>query len=317
MTADSPLKPAILRTLAFFDQADFPLTLQEIQSYLTPALDFPLPPTPPSLSELKELLHNTPGIFNSQGLYALRPDLQPLISERLKRYDIAETKWQLLMPKIKTIAALPYVRAIFVVNTLAWSNARADSDIDLCILTEPGHIWTARQWVTGWAAIKGDRPTSKHEADTLCLSLYMTTDQLNLQSVIINQQDIHLAMWLAQFHPVYDPHQLHTRLWQANSWARQLLPYATPTLPDHRRQYGQGAWGRGLRRTLEALQPRKIEPMYKKIQLRIMPQHLKTMANQGPGVVISDSMLKFHDKDPRQRLHQEWTSHISQLSSQH
>lgn len=318
MASLTPLQPNILGTLAFFDQFDYPLTLQEIQTFLTASPTHPLPAKAPSLSNLEEVLRDIPSISQFRGFYflhrseAVQARAEAMITERLKRYDIAERKWQKLMPKIKTISTLPCVRAVFVVNTLSWSNARADSDIDLCIVTKPGRIWTARQWVTGWAALKRDRPTARREADTLCLSLYLTADQLNLQPVTINSQDIHLAIWLTQFHPVYDPQGLHAQLWAANPWAQELLPYAQLVKPDHHRRLSTSPTRQAIQYALEAVQPTSVNRLYKWWQLRIMPSTLKTKANT-PGVVISDFMLKFHDQDPRTRLHTEWQQQLARL----
>lgn len=312
------LHQSALATLAYFDQQHYPLTVQEIQQWMIRRGQIDLPKKPPSLSELETALHQLPQVSQWRGFYFLHKSesvqarAEELVAERLKRYDIAERKWQILMPKIKTISTLPYVRAIFVVNTLSWSHARADSDVDLCIVTQPEHIWTARQWVTGWATLKHDRPSPTREANTLCLSLYLTSQQLSFQPVMVNAEDVHLAMWLAQFHPVYDPHHLHAQLWQANPWMQQLLPYAQPVVPEYRRRLEASAPLRLLQKTLEMAQPVDVDRLYKKWQMHIMPQHLKQLHNTH-GVVISDSMLKFHDKDPRKRLQLEWTNQVNAL----
>lgn len=316
----NPLQLSILATLAYFDQQNYPLTVQEIQQWMIRREQIDLPKEPPSLSELENLLHQLPAVSHWRGFYFLHRSesvqarAEELVTERLKRYDIAERKWQILLPKVKTISVLPFVRAVFVVNTLSWSHARADSDVDLCVITQPGHIWTARQWVTGWAALKRDRPTPTNEENTLCLSLYLTSDQLSFSPVTINREDVHLGVWLSQFHPVYDPHNLHRQLWQANPWMQQLLPYAQPVVPEHRRTLEALDSRRLIQKTLEVVQPKAVDRTFKRWQMRIMPTHLKQLANT-PGVVISDSMLKFHDKDPRKRLHQEWTNHLNELSA--
>ena len=316
----NPLQNAVLATLAFFDQQNYPLTVQEIQQWLIRREQIDLPTEPPTLSTLEDLLHQLPQVSTWRGFYFLHKSesvqarAEELVAERLRRYDIAERKWQILLPKVKTISVLPFVRAVFVVNTLAWSHARADSDVDLCIITEPGHIWTARQLVTGWAALKRDRPSPTREANTLCLSLYLTADQLGFQPVMVNAEDVHLGIWLAQFHPVYDPHNLHRKLWQANPWMQQLLPYAQPVVPEYRRKEGTSDTRRFVQRALEVVQPAAVDRTFKRLQMRIMPTHLQQLANT-PGVVISDSMLKFHDKDPRKRLYLEWTNHLNELTA--
>lgn len=315
------LETSILKTLAYFDIFKYPLTLQEIQLHLINASKEPLPSRPPALSQLESTLNNLPAVSHDRGFYFLQQSestqarAPELITERLKRYDIAETKWQILIPKIRTLATLPWVRAIFVVNTLAWSYARAESDIDLLIITSPHHIWTARQWATGYAALKHDRPTPQHETNTLCLSFYLSGDNLNLAPIKIRQDDVYVTFWLAQLHPVYDPENYLKRLWDVNPWLAQQLPYAKPVQPDHRRKIELNSVRRISKKILELAQPKSFESIYKKWQMRIMPKHLKQQANRSPGVVISDSMLKFHDKDKREYLYQAWQTKVHILTS--
>jgi hypothetical protein len=47
------------------------------------------------------------------------------------------------------------------------------------------------------------------------------------------------------------------------------------------------------------------------MQLRILPASLKSIANIDSRVIISDTMLKFHDKDTRHALKKKWLEKIS------
>lgn len=313
---DFDFRPALLRTLAFFDLSNYPLTPQELISWMIADTADELPGFIPSLGQIMDILDTMPQVASRNGLYFLRraeSRAVHMLAQRLERYDIAEQKWQVLMPKVKFLATLPFVCAIFVVNTLAWSNSRADSDVDLCIVTAPHKIWTARQYVTGWAALKHDRPSKTKEKNTLCLSLYLDNTNLDFAPVRVTSQDVHLAMWFAQFHPVYDPEHIHMQLNLTNSWVRDILPYSQPVIPDARRVIQLSKARQTCKSVGEILQIPGTEQLFKKIQLRIMPKELKQLANS-PGVVISDSMLKFHDKDPRKRLHQEWQNSLQSIS---
>lgn len=47
--------------------------------------------------------------------------------------------------------------------------------------------------------------------------------------------------------------------------------------------------------------------------MRIMPDHLKRMANKDTQVITTDCMLKFHDKDRREVYYEEWQSMINRI----
>ncbi len=56
-----------------------------------------------------------------------------------------------------------------------------------------------------------------------------------------------------------------------------------------------------------------LERILKDVQLRIMPTALKTLANQGTSVVVSDEFLKFHSNDRRAHFRQEFSRRFAQV----
>ena len=55
------------------------------------------------------------------------------------------------------------------------------------------------------------------------------------------------------------------------------------------------------------------EKFYRWLQLKIMPKHLKELANQSTSVIITDQILKFHDKDKREDYREKFKSKIEKL----
>ena len=56
-----------------------------------------------------------------------------------------------------------------------------------------------------------------------------------------------------------------------------------------------------------------MENFCKEFQLKIMPQNLKAQAGKGTAVVMSDSVLKFHENDRRAEYSNEWKNKIVKL----
>ena len=64
------------------------------------------------------------------------------------------------------------------------------------------------------------RPTKDDKKDKICLSFYMTEDNLRLKKFAY-ENDLHFAYWVKQFMPVYDPDNLHKLFVETNDWSAQ------------------------------------------------------------------------------------------------
>ena len=190
----------ILSALAYYDQFEFPLTAQEIFFALPESEGTRL-----SFEEVERALHEAVRlrtVETKDGMYFL-PGREDFVGIRHARYAVAEAKYKRVARFLKIARHAPYLRAAFVCNTLARSNARAESDIDLYLVAAPGRVWSTRLCVTGLAALLRVRPTVTESADRICLSFFVSTDALNVRPLAI-EDDVYLAHWLQELYPVYD-----------------------------------------------------------------------------------------------------------------
>lgn len=293
---------SIITTLAYFDIFDYPLTLAELRRYLWQG-------EPVTLGELAKLVDVLPNVVQQSGLICFK-DRTEIIATREQRYQESQRKFRKRLPYIRLLSFLPGVRAIFIVNTLAYQNVKASSDIDLLIITQPNKIWSTRWFTTSVAALLHLRPTPEHTKDTLCLSFYLTANHLSLESIRNTIGDVYLAYWLAQAYPAYDPANFAEKLLQANLWQQTFLPN-TARQQAHPYRVIRENWLHKFTHAIGKLV--LFESLWKKLQLRLMPAQL-THDPTG-SVVLSNTMLKLHTQNVRDEIEGKWRERIKRYKN--
>ena len=134
----------------------------------------------------------------------------------------------------------------------------------------------------------------------ICVSFFLSADNLNLEKYKISVQDPYLAFWIKQLKPLYIEDDVYKKFVHANKWIfidqkyhdREQRIY----LSNYKRRVRKSIW-KGL---LDRLVTVVDEKIYKHIQLTVMPKQLKRAACAlDPQVVISDTILKLHFPDQR------------------
>jgi len=301
----NPLLKHIIETVTYHDLFDFPLTAHEIFLTLQGiAGQVQLADVIIALAseDADRLLDSKGGLWYLVGR-------GEIVDKRLQRYDLAEEKYRIVRRFFRIAKHAPFLRAVFVCNTLSRSNARPESDIDLFVVAETGHVWLTRLFVTGLAALLRKRPTPTQTKDRLCLSFFITKDALDLRSHAI-QEDIYLPHWLLDLYPVYDEAGITASVFMQNSWAREALPGLRRQTSSHRRIVGGGR--SSVKVFLESILGSKAEKTAKAVQWRRMPERLKESALRGKGVVLTDSILKLHGTDRRAEFRDRYLQRIEQ-----
>jgi hypothetical protein len=289
------LRNAIFQTLKYFALFGWPLTAFEIYQNLWR--------TETTFREvllcLEQLKDN--GLSEMEGFYFL-PGNERFVAERKARYLIAEKKIKQAKKYLRLLSCLPFIRAIFICNDVGYRNAGVESDIDLAIVTAKNKIWCARFFSTLIMAILRKRPTKKSRRDKLCLSFYISEENLNLEAAAYDD-DIHFVYWLHQFTPITP--DLSQGVCAANPWTRKYLPNASFPVSSPRIRIETSGF---IQKILEFIfKPAFVEKFLKRLQLRVMPLGLliKSM-NGGKDVIITDKLLKLHDKDTRIAVRERW-----------
>lgn len=303
----------ILRTLAFFDAFNMPLTAEDIFRYYHSEGSKPLrSETEQALSSLL----NQNRVTGEESHYRLADRPSSIISDRKQSRMRAIDMLKKSQPWLSCLASWPGVRAISICNNIAFLNASEESDIDLFLIVNPGEIWQTRFALASFLQVFKKRPQPGNEYGKLCLSFIITSDQLDL-SFIKLQDDIYLSYWLKTLLPVYDPEGLVAKTKEAN-W--QLFSHlGVLDAPEFEIQFDLSKklplfrLGHAISSTSKPIR-KPLENWTRKFQQKRFPPVIRSKAkDENSEVIISDSMLKFHTNDRRAHYRDLWKKRCGEI----
>lgn len=296
----SALDQSILAALVYFNLFDYPLTLLELRRYLLFA-DQNGGDANYSLGQIDQAWRSSARLRSlvcfQKGFFYLRGRAE-IIDIRAARFFIARRKYKRAQKITRWLSSLPFVRLVAVCNSLAYSQARDQSDIDLFIITKPGGVWWARFFCALFLALLRLRPRPGDTSDKICLSFFVDSQHWQLETLKLGTHDIYLPLWLATLYPLYDAGGCYQRFWETNSWMRLYLPGAVPVRPHPARLKQPAHVGRYWRYSVEWFcQPFTF--LIVALQRYFFSPDIKALANLDTRVRIADGMLKLHTNDRR------------------
>lgn len=320
---------SILQTLAYFDVFNQPLTKEEIWQFLyiriTDYADQQIDRQTVfvALQSLKEL-----GNINLKEGYYFLPGREELVAKRQANIWLVERKMKKAIKGIKKLARVPFVRAVFVCNTVSGIGIEDSSDIDVLIIVKKGRIFLARAIATFYLSLLNLRRTKRKIKNKICLSFYVADDNLNLSQITLPdlsgvasaKPDIYLMYWLAQLIPVYDPDNLLISLQKANTWVNKFLPNAFQKFNILSRwQVKNNKFWQGFKKFFERVWQAGygdlLEKQAKDMQLNKMKMNYMSVQNEAnTRVIVNDQMLKFHEKDRREEYRDLWEKKCEALN---
>ncbi len=213
----SPLETAILKTVAYVDIFDYPLTSAEIHRYLIGVKT--------TASEIDRVLESRSmagsHIECVDGFYTL-PERGEIVETRQKRLEIAKVMWPNALYYGRVIAGLPYITMVTVTGSLAVNNSDLNSDVDYLIVTANDHLWTARAMVVLVVRLAAKRGVA------LCPN-YLVSER----ALAFHERNLYTAREIAQMVPVAGS-TMYNRMREVNSWVEEFLPNAEGVPQTHR-----------------------------------------------------------------------------------
>jgi hypothetical protein len=196
---------------------------------------------------------------------------------------------------------------IGIANTLAYSNAKPDGDIDLLVVARPGRLFTARLFLTFWLYIFNRWRHGRYIKNRYCLSFYLTSNNLDLEKIKFPQDDdVYLIYWTKWLTPSYCPDfDAATAYFQKNQWIKTYLPntkfintYQHTDQPSY------------LAKFTELLLDGGLGDLFEKILSRLMMSKINSKTKQFDidGTFVSSQILKFHPSGKRKDYLQKWQS---------
>lgn len=289
-----------MRTVAFFDMFNFPLTSFELHKFL-------FQPVPnPSFFELERILASgVAGLETVRGFYFLSGREQ-LIAARLDKYNFAGRKMKRAAAVAKIFSFLPWVALVAAVNLIGARNTPDAGDIDLFIAVKPGRLWTTRFLTASLMHLFRLRPAAGNSRDKICLSFYAAEDWLDLRRLMLYESkervDAYFVFWLANLWPLYDAGGVYEKFAAQNKYLYGYLPNWRPASLLETKKNNPGP----VRKNRGSFIFDYLEKSLKKLQLALLPPPLKAIMNADSRVVINDQILKFHANDRREMYNEKW-----------
>ncbi len=204
-----------------------------------------------------------------------------------------------------TFQSIPFVEQIFLCNSISFNALDNNSDIDLFIIAEPWRIRTVKFRSMILFTLKWAKRFWKKSRKKICLSFFITSDSQNLYPISLSSLDIYLAYWIAHLVLIYQPEEeLNNSFFENNKRIKWILPnyQEKQTISLWINPF---SWNTNFKNTMENLGNwflwNIFEQIVKLIQKAII--RLKIMINPvwNKDVIISDTMLKFH-QDIREKV---------------
>lgn len=313
----SSLEQAILKTIIYFDIFDYPLTKDELWSWLYGYEEKKVF----SKAEFENVLTGFDGALRQ---YLDQRNEFYFLKKREELLELREVKREISLRKLrkarliaKLLSLVPWVKAIVLSGDVAYLNAPEDADFDYFIITENGHIWATRFWCASLMKILGLRPDLKQGklANKACLSFFVSEDHLNLEHVLLKDKsgrsdDPHFAYWFAQFLFLYVEDNLAPKLYQENQWLKRYL--SNWQMTDTESSGVQPLlmiFKKIFRLTTLPLE----ENIYRNFQMKILNEKLRAAAGKG-NVILNDHILKLHQNDRRAYCRETFYQRLRQLN---
>jgi len=294
------IEEEILKIIIFYDIFSFPLTIFEIKKLL---------PASKTLSELEPTLNS--GFINTRlekknGFYFLK-GREEIIHSRNRRHNYSLRKIKTAKFFAKIFAKLPFVLAVYLVNSIGIYNLRDESDIDFFIITKNKRIWLSRFFCAGLMKILNKRPNKKTKKDKICLSFYLSENNLNLKDLKIKEADPYFDFWEKNLLLLKDKKGLNQKFLKINNLESY---YNFSCDKEHNKIPEQEKVAKGWS-LLDYL-----EKLVYSLQLKIMPSALlettKTR-DSSVGVVLSNDIIKLYLKDRRLEIKKKYEENLAKL----
>lgn len=290
------LRENVYATLVYFDLSDYPLTLKDLEYYL-------LGPTPVQ-KDLEHFLEKEEGIGKQDGYYFLK-GRGKIVGLRQERAKIAEQFWYKVQRFVPFLQMVPFLKLVAVCNTLAFDNPTKESDIDLFIVTRKGRIFVARTLATLLFSFLGIRRHGQKIAGQFCLSFYVTEEALNLRPIRFGSEDIYLPYWILMLKPLYGK-EAFTAFLKENRW---ISTYFDNHYNKFDAQSGKllkknsffSFFGKIFEFLLDGRFGDYLEKKISQIQQKRHQQKEKTLGQES-SVIVSSTVLKFHNVDRRKEI---------------
>lgn len=305
---NAPCERAIIETISFFSLFEYPLTASELSTWIK---SDKLVSAGEVYRDAWRLAQEERGLIGFKNGFFFLCGHETSVEHRMQNFLTHLPKFFRARRAVRLISWIPFVRMVAICNTVAMAASNKESDIDFFIVTRVGRIWFVRFLTALALHFAGLRRHGRHIANRICLSFYAVDSALDLSVMCLPQGDVYLTYWPTQLVLLLNEENTYEKFARANAWVRMNLPNTnfdsafgdlrcTPCARSARmiRRVGEsilcGNIGGALERACRFVQH---------IKMKYALQGSRPVRN---AVIVSDTVLKFHEHDRRQEFHERW-----------
>lgn len=297
-------KLSVLSTMSYFDLFDIALTEEEILEYLVfGEADY---------KKVDIYLRDSQLINEFNGFFFLKDNRQ-IHKNFFQKLENAKNYWKKVRRYQWLFSLCPFVKLVAVCNSLTINDVRENSDIDLLVVTKKGKLFAARFFMTLLTGIFGIRRHGKKIKSRFCLSFYVSEEKTKISDLAIKPYDIYLAFWLKTLQPISGDYKVYEKIMEEN---REFLDFYFKTEPIYKKRYfrNRNFIQEKIKKILEKLFG--TENFIEKTRMKQLDRINKKFnkLEDKSGTIISDDILKFHDRDARDQIRIEWEEKVKDLT---
>lgn len=298
----SALEQSIYNTIRYFSLFDLPVTAVQIwRSLVWESRDVRqrwYGHHLPSLAEVTAALSSSVWLrrrLGSKWGYVFIRGQEASVRRRLARHVLSQHKWRLTRKLLWWLGLAPFTRALSGSGSLALSNTRSSSDLDIFVIARRGRIWTTRLCLLFFAQLLGRRRKHWDEQapDRLCFNHFISEGNLTMPLPVRN---LYTAVAYTHLVPLVDD-GMFAKFQEANAaWMKGYLMYpdAPALLPKQAISLPSPLFF--LKRFTESilLEPigNTFERWAEKIQRRVIAEHSRP--GRSGRIAVSRDELAFH-----------------------
>ncbi|MFC2094732.1 nucleotidyltransferase domain-containing protein [Bacteroidota bacterium] len=207
VTEIGTLARSIIKTLAYYDIFNYPLTKEEIYSCSITNGD-----TKASVFDKLELLVASGIIYNNDKFYSINHNSQ-LIPKRIEGNKRAINKMKTAKLFSKFISHFPFVRCVLLSGSISKGYMDEKADIDYFIITGPDRLWIARIMLVFFKKL-----FLLNSYKFFCINYFISTSELKIE-----EKNIYTAIELATLIPMYGA-DVYNKFYAANQWIKTYVP---------------------------------------------------------------------------------------------
>lgn len=209
------IEESVIRTLAYFDIFDYPLTFSEIKKYCETTIKI-------TDDTLKDIIYSIPIIQESYSFFYFLGRSE-IVAKRIERGDTSIAKFGKAKVIAKILSKISTIEFIGVSGSLSMNNSSPNDDIDLFFITSKNAMWTTR-FLVNLTLILLNQKRAKHEKsvkDKICPNMFVERGKLTLPK---KRANLYLAHEVVQLKALFDKNNAYSAFLSENKWVHKFLP---------------------------------------------------------------------------------------------